>query len=312
MSGEAADPAHVESQSIRLSLPCVGCGYQLRGLSLDAACPECGRLVSDTVGAVLDPAASGLPQLRNPRSVGLGLLAVVSTIALGAVLLVARPLAGRIEGYTGAVPGRWLQLAPGWVPFAAAASFGAALAAVWLLAPPPGAREQLVAVGIRRLRSGLLVLAAGSLGLGILDPIPPLDARERVVLGVMGGAAVWTLYALRRVTRVIGDRSRAYRTGRGARQGFRELVAAVIGVVVGDGAAAVGRAAELELVAMMGLLVAWVSIFMLLVGLAYLVVNAGWILRALVSPPPTLAAILGGGTGEAHAGRRGSSESASD
>ena len=30
-------------------LPCVGCEYNLRGVAMEGACPECGRPVADSV-----------------------------------------------------------------------------------------------------------------------------------------------------------------------------------------------------------------------------------------------------------------------
>lgn len=55
-------------------LLCVGCGYNLRGLSIRELCPECGVPVRATILAVVDPKAHELTPLRRPRLVGVGLI----------------------------------------------------------------------------------------------------------------------------------------------------------------------------------------------------------------------------------------------
>ena len=48
-------------------LRCIGCGYNLRGLSIRSACPECGASVRATLLAVVDPRAEELAPVRAPR-----------------------------------------------------------------------------------------------------------------------------------------------------------------------------------------------------------------------------------------------------
>ncbi len=300
------DGAGIESATVRRSLPCIGCGYQLRGMRVGRACPECGTPVVRTIMAVVDPLASGLPTLRRPRLVADALFGLVACIAGGCLLLAPRPLAARLELSFGGPPGTWLGLAPPWLPWVAAGLLALALAFVALLAPPPGEEPDAARVtrGIRRLRLGLVGWIAATVGFAILDVRPPFDATGQALFLLMAGAAIVTFLALRATVRVIGERSRQYRTGRGARQGFREMAAAVGGVAIGQVVHALGSAAGVQLLGFVGLLLAWVSAGMLLVGLVYMVVNAAWIRHALVSPPPTMAELLGtpgqppGGSGD--------------
>jgi len=67
---------------------CIGCGYNLRGLSIRELCPECAMPVRATILGVIDPKAHELTPLKRPRMVGLGLIAWASglwiaTMAVG-------------------------------------------------------------------------------------------------------------------------------------------------------------------------------------------------------------------------------------
>lgn len=55
-------------------LPCVGCSYNLKGLSIRALCPECGTPVRATILARVDPRAEELKPLRTPRLTAFGLM----------------------------------------------------------------------------------------------------------------------------------------------------------------------------------------------------------------------------------------------
>ncbi len=55
-------------------LPCVVCGYNLRGLSIRSMCPECGTNLRATILALVDPQASELRPIRFPRLVAAGVL----------------------------------------------------------------------------------------------------------------------------------------------------------------------------------------------------------------------------------------------
>lgn len=79
----------VETIARRLTgeLICIGCGYNLRGLSIREVCPECGASIRATLLGVVDPQADELEELGSPWIVGNGLV-VWSTGALVAALAV--------------------------------------------------------------------------------------------------------------------------------------------------------------------------------------------------------------------------------
>ncbi len=84
-----------------VSLHCRGCGYNLRGLQVDKRCPECGLVAWDTVLSTIDPAASRLPRLLDPRGTGDALVWIMFCIVLTIVMQLARPIAMRIDQLQG-------------------------------------------------------------------------------------------------------------------------------------------------------------------------------------------------------------------
>ena len=66
---------------IFVDLPCKTCGYNLRGLSFEGACPECGSPVADTI----DDTPAPLPQqtLQRARLASLCLIVPVALLLLG-------------------------------------------------------------------------------------------------------------------------------------------------------------------------------------------------------------------------------------
>ena len=278
---------------------CRQCGYDLRGLGVDGACPECGHAIWDTVRWVVDPALHRLPALRNPRRVGDALVLIVACLWAALLLVVARPAALAIDALRPVGQG-----AAEWAPPQLTAVAGAmVLLALWpavVLAPPRGEEATgVVPPAIRLLLIGLVAL--GSLLLlgwfGAHGRIFSILAYRLPTVA----CAIVVLIALRRVLVVIGERSREFRTARGGRQRIPAMIAATAGVGLGQ---VVRLAAELlqgsgwgpRIVAALdtlGMVVGWISILMLIVGMCYLLVNASWIRTALRRPPPTLEDLLG-------------------
>jgi len=288
--------------TITKALSCAGCRYDLRGLTIEGVCPECGRPVLDSVRRAVDPAAHRLPRIHDPDTVGDALVWLMSCLLAAMLLLVATPAvhqlaAQRIGGVVRHPTMAILGTLAGLVLLTG-------LGSVRQLAPPRGGET---APRVRRyiLRMALGLVAAGLGAIARANvPVPAnwaLDAGTTAAGAVIGaglgiltvGGLALTLGALGGVFRVIGERSREYRTASGGRQRTADMVAATGGVVVGELLGLLGFAIDSTPVAVMATMVVWACLLMLVIGLGYLLMNAVWIRRSLKRPPPTLPDLLG-------------------
>jgi hypothetical protein len=280
---------------------CRNCGYDLRGLDACGRCPECGLDVWASVVHSVDPASSRLPSLRNPVAVGNSLLVLTACMFIGALLVVLPTVSATIEDAQPAAGARgwWTRLPSMDWRFAAMLLLAVAWG-VWTLAPPRGSEPHgPVWDDIWRLGVGYAGwLACATMFANISDPLALSDRQPRLVLALAGGAfALIGLFGLRGVFSIIGQRSREYRRMQGGRQSVELIMVAVGGVMMGT---LIAHAARFGLapqswnfgVRTMGRAVQAMSMFMLLIGLAYLVVNAWAIRGAIRKPPPALDEVL--------------------
>lgn len=288
------------------SLPCRQCGYDVRGLPIGGACPECGFAVGATVEGVVDPAAQRLPSLRAPRRVGNGLVTIMLVMLVATLLAFARPLATALGGLAPAGARPISEWTPPWLGVIAG---GLVLGLLWpvrWIAPPRDAEQEAdVRRDIARLTLGILAVGGLLVASGLLSMAPRPAPPALRSLGVLTAiAAIVLLHGLRGVLVAVGERSREFRTARGSRQRIRDLMAALVVLAVGallrvavpaTGGRPGGRFDLPFRVGMLGSVLIWISALMLVVGLAYLLVNALWIRRSLHRPPPTLGELLGPG-----------------
>lgn len=233
-------------------LPCVRCGYQLRGLSVTAACPECGTAVKATLLKAIDPKAHLLAPLRAPTLVYAGLLAWIGGTAAAAALTAAL-LFTTLLIRRGVIPKpkpgelRLAELAP-WAPAAAttaaAAAAIAALGAWGLAIAHPGARRinASAAAGAAALAAAAALFAALILQRPALGLQPPADALA--LLSDQHKAANWRIavgttlaiaFALLRPSgRRLTQRSKLIRNRRKDHQPMAATAAALAVAVLAD------------------------------------------------------------------------------
>jgi hypothetical protein len=282
------------------SLHCRQCGYDLRHLRADSRCPECGLSIWESVVHTVDPAASRLPSIRNPRAVGNSLVALTLCMFVGVVLMLAPTFDQMLARFDVPMVRQWIAYVPELSRTYAAALAVIGLWAVWTLAPPRG-REPFgpVWIDIWRITIGYIGwLAIGTAWTEFSIAKTNLVLGQRVFLLIaLGAFAIVGLLGLRGVFRIIGQRSREYRRSRGGRQSLDLMILAIMV----DALAMIGRQLTFsqlfpvhwrEDIRFPFTVIAGIFHFMILLGLAYLVVNAIWIRRSLRRPPPKIEEVL--------------------
>ncbi|MFI4897887.1 MAG: hypothetical protein ACIARR_08680 [Phycisphaerales bacterium JB059] len=279
-------------------LPCVRCGYNLRGLSIREHCPECDAPVRATILALVDPKASEFKPLRHPRRTGWGMVlwSVAALLAaLGAWVIRLSELSLS-----------WLKVAwsPSWMPvFVVGMTLLSGVGATVLLRPHAGLSVSA------RVRAMVGVIAYGPLAWLLWRLYIHVDAG--VVLPVFGGAGASrervltrlgialtlgvVILGLRPVARGLAMRSVVVRTGKVDRQSLLALLGAVAISASGDvlhllGSGVRGPVSQ-ALTSMEMVLVAVGSVLVTL-GLAGIVIDCVRLRPTLEAPGVGIADIL--------------------
>jgi hypothetical protein len=82
-------------------LYCIGCGYNLRGLSIRSNCSECGIPVRATILGIVDPHADELSPLIAPRMTAIGLNAWSYGAMIAVAMIWVLRISDLIENVTG-------------------------------------------------------------------------------------------------------------------------------------------------------------------------------------------------------------------
>jgi hypothetical protein len=273
---------------------CRRCGYNLYGLSADGPCPECGLDAWESILHTVDPAASRLPRINNPTAVGNALLWLMVFVAAGLLLLVVRPLALWIDAMDPVGLRRLADWTPPWFSLLAGVIGLAALFWVRTMTPQAGENpDSPLRRDIRWLGAGVAGWASLTLVMGTME----FDGKQPWVAPALwmaiAGAAVVGLLGLRGVLKAVGLRSREYRTASGGRQGIRAMIAAIIGIAIGQVLRLLALGTGVGVLAALGIIISSICTLMVVIGLAYLVVNTWWIRQSLRCPPPQLREVLG-------------------
>ncbi|MFG0258249.1 MAG: hypothetical protein ACF8GE_10140 [Phycisphaerales bacterium JB043] len=240
---EPTDPGGGASDGLALtlsgSLPCIGCGYELRGLSVLGNCPECGTAVRATVLYKVDPHADALRELRNPRLV----VVMLPLWVIGGVLAVLASWVPRVDEIVRAASSGEMSFDVAW--------------SGWFVIVPALASWVGACLGLIRLHKGGVSCECRAAVVGCLCYIPLIcllyylyfhvDARgvlpytgtgadsERLIVR-LGVALSMTgiLLGLRPNARMLVQRCLALRSGRVDRQTMYATIAAVWLAGAGD------------------------------------------------------------------------------
>lgn len=296
--------------SLNGQLPCVQCGYELKGVSILGVCPECGTAVRATLLAVVDPLASELRQIDRPRLVATGLLVWVGGFCLAALVtgagLIRQLLVAAALGE--ATPAQRWQA---WIvaPLMLAAGIGALMVArphdqvprrhttmAWIAAAlhlPLG----LACVMLVNLQIAGWGARAGGGTIGPLAVIWEPSPDRTLWRAVAGAAGLGVIVLMRPVTRVLVARSLAIRTGRVDRQTLQATAAAIVVLMAGDLLGLVARSlggSTSEWILLGSVTMISFGALLLCLGLFSSLVDSVRIARAIVRPGPSLQQVLNG------------------
>jgi hypothetical protein len=260
-------------------LPCIGCRYNLRGLSIRHFCPECGMPVRATILAHVDPHAAELQPVILPRVTAYGMV-VWSSGALVAVLLVWLI---RLAGLSDAYFGSRVETGP-IIVLSAIALLVSGVGAATLIRPQrhiPVADTVRAAIGVV-LYIPLIAVhwwMLADFDSGTVEPYfgqgGPSESRSLVRIAIAILVAI-IIFGLRGNARRLATRSLLIRTGRVDRQTMLAVQIAVLGGAVGDGLhllAAIVPTDLGELVRLVGTFVIVSASMFVTIGLASIVID---------------------------------------
>ncbi|MBL8745077.1 MAG: hypothetical protein JNK58_01835 [Phycisphaerae bacterium] len=284
------------------TLPCVTCGYELKGLSIRNVCPECGTAVRATILYKVDPLAEEFRPIRHRRTVAVGLMAwSLGGLAagLGCWVLRAMDFVPTVPITAAALP------LISWLVVAAAAISG--IGSLVLVRPTPATSLPHMAQALAgSLAYFPLVWAVWRMLLEI-DPVraapyfsgPPQP--DRIFMRFIASASIVViLLGVRPSARDLVKRSMVMRTGRVDRQTLLGM-AVVSGIVmVGDAlrlASGNVRWADPETVGIAGSVIIVIGSGLLTLGLIGAAVDSWRIARAVLIPSPSMRQVLGDSAG---------------
>lgn len=281
-------------------LPCVGCAYDLQGLSVLGHCPECGTAVRAAILYLVDPEADALRPLHRPRIVAHALPLWAGAGFLAAACAWTPRLDSALRHQTG---GRQ-SLEADWAPWAVLVFTGvsgvAALGLVHLLEGVH--RRWTVAAGVAAAMYLPLLALLWHLYFRI-DPVRPAPylgnaddaARLLTRLGI-SACLVVILLGLRPNARLLVARCLALRTGRVDRQTILATVGAVGVMALGDllrlGALAL-PAGSRGLADLSGGVLIFAGSALFTVALAGATIDTARIRRSILMPSPSIREVLG-------------------
>lgn len=282
-------------------LPCAVCRYNLRGLSVRAACPECGLPVGTTILTRVDPLAEELALLTRPRVSASALVGAMLTGLLAAFALWAARL-GDIAHAAGAGAR---------VPFAADIAHAmlalCAVCAVFLTRPHARTPKSytlrawcgvLAFVPLIGVQWWIAERVDATLPGSFLSSDGPPPVRSLLRMG-WTLSAVLVLLGLRPVARMLSYRSHLVRNGVIERQTMLATVSALGVAATGDLlhvlAPVAAPSAWAESINLIALLIIGVGSMLTTLAVGAMLVDTVRLWPVLAHPPVTMTSLQSGG-----------------
>lgn len=281
------------------SLPCVRCGYDLRGLSIRGVCPECGTPLRTTILYRVDPEADAFKPIRFPKLVAASLV-VWPSASLLAILSLWMPRIAELLRSFG------LPVEAAAIPFseiAIGASIVAAIALLGLIRPTGTLawwKSWCLLVGVL----SYIPITVALWNMALIDrsyPNPFLEYTRgdrwswRLLLGA---GMVGVFLGFRPVARDLVHRCLALRTGRVDRQTLLTMVVATVVAGLGD----LIRVSGVNIPGMGGEALEILSTILILVGSGFVTIGMvacivdGWrIGESVLLPSPSPRSVIEGG-----------------
>lgn len=284
--------------SIRVSLRCMRCRYELLGQPVAGRCPECGLAVVASLAMRTDHLQHGEAALRRPGLVSAALVGGAMALLLSVALQVAGPMLSVVDtlrGQTSLLQGQvrlW-----GWIGSLLVVTIAGALAARATSAAEGGLRDEL-----GRWRTWLLTgfvgwAAALAVAMVLQWNVVHLPDALRSSMPWIGVAIqlpglTSALAGLNALLAITGRRSQSFAEAHAARQSVSLLNSTAALVVVFAIAVPMLHRLEFDVLAVTAMCVTGGLAALLLFGSAYLVANAWWVARALVLPKPHIEEVI--------------------
>ena len=218
-------------------LYCIGCGYNLHGLSIRSNCSECGIPVRATILGIVDPHAEELVPLIAPRLIAIGL----NAWSMGALLALAMVWLMRgAEMARDAIGANWI---PTLAPFVGIGGLVVSMLGGAMMIRPHRGVLRLEAIrsafGVSLFVPLIFVYGSVYMRIDALSPSPVFEpgssAFERSILRVLMLVLVaGIIWGLRPQAVGLAIRSIVVRTGRVDRQSLYAVLASLAIAAIGD------------------------------------------------------------------------------
>ena len=290
----------VISRALTGDLPCAFCGYELRGLSVEGRCPECGTLIRATILYTVDPEADELRAVTQRHAVSIALV-VWAAAGLAAVAAAWIPrVADVLWRLNPAVPRLSFHWSPRVQLIGIAASGLAMLALIRPVRRAPW-RESVLAACAALLYIPLYLVQHTLLSTidmthsapYLVEPPLPIRIVSRLI---STACVIGILLAFRPTARRLVRRSLALRTGRVDRQTILAMVGALGITAVGDLIRLVSLSldpAPAGIAQPIGSMVVLVGSGLLTLGFVNALVDCWRIRRSIMIPSPSLSQVMG-------------------